>query len=381
MIERTAALRYRPVFIAFDPKAWKGLPPPDLGFSPNDKIEAGKRALNEVFTRDGWIDLGEYIGAVGRYPTVPELAGKVVLYLPKDSATPDGTLHGTWSDVCVTAEAVERSIQTGAKLFPDGHSCPDYCRVFRLDQYQADWTFDYGVPPNPLMVDATARPPWSTQDADGDSWDCDNGDTSHGEVVHEHGTFRFPYTTIGRAIERAEGTTPHGARDPRRAGLGWTVLVKPGNYAENLTIDIPLTLKKDDTFDGTVLITGQHSRMIRSLWITFHTNDENKDGDTGLLVELRALDARVLARFEQRRNKEYKPGFTHTERMEVLGPIFDSDMTGAMLSIDITPNGHDTWRCNWEFIATWSDGGIASAHGDGLDLDEDKRHFQKTLVL
>src|SRR5262249_55111118 len=118
----------------------------------------------------------------------------------------------------------------------------------------ADWTFEYGVPPNPLVVDGSAQPPWTVLDSVGDDWDCDNGDVWRGQVVHEQGTFRFPYKTVRGAVTRAEGTTPNAFKDSRRAGYGWTVLIRPGNYSETLTIGIPLTLKKDERFAGTVII-------------------------------------------------------------------------------------------------------------------------------
>ena len=81
-------------------------------------------------------------------------------------------------------------------------------------------------------------------------------DFSNGEVVHQQGTYRFPYQTIGGAVTRAQGITPTGASCllPRRTGYGWTVLIKPGTYPEALTINIPLTLKKDERFVRDVVI-------------------------------------------------------------------------------------------------------------------------------
>ncbi len=317
-IRNARALQYRPVFIFFDIKDW------DEEFDRAFKLQLGIAAVNEAF--DGnFIELKRVVEDSGRFPTVPELAGKAVLYFPNE------TLRTSHADHCTSRESVENAIATGI-LFEEGplglpspqEPCgSEGCRVLRIDQYQADWTFDYGVPPNPIVVDGTAQPPSVVRDARGDEWECRNGDVSHGEAVGEQGTFRFPYKTVGRGITRAEGTTPNGVRDLKRAGFGWTVLIRPGNYAESLRIDIPLTLKKDDRFDGSVVITGQPARMIRSLWMTFHTNDENKDADTGLLVQVKSTDGRVLARFQQIRDD-------------------------------------------------------AQA---GLDLDEDRRHFEKVLTL
>lgn len=150
-----------------------------------------------------------------QYPTIPEIVGKAVIYFPaaefpKPGFSGIGTLRGTSADDCTNRAAVEHSISTGN--LGQGPSCGSGgCRVLRLDQYQADWTFEYGVPPNPLVVDAAASPPWNVTDSIGDSWTCGNDpdlsnqDLSVGQVVHEHGTYRFPYKTIGAAVFGQKG--------------------------------------------------------------------------------------------------------------------------------------------------------------------------------
>jgi len=239
----TLALKYRPVFINFDIKDW-GLMDRAWRIAIQD--------LESVFGRDNVIVLADYLRQTGgRFPTVsdPNMAGKAIVY------SPNMDLRGTHAGDCTSKGAVEFSIITGAPVEEGGATCgSEGCRVFRLDQYQADWTFEYGVPPNPLVVDWAAQPPWTVLDSDGDDWDCDNGDVWRGQVVHEQGTYRFPYKTLGRAVIRAQGTTPNGVQDARRAGYGWTVLMRPGTYPEMLTIHIPLTLKKDDRFAGSVVI-------------------------------------------------------------------------------------------------------------------------------
>jgi hypothetical protein len=235
------ALRYRPVFINFDIKDW-GLT--DRAWT------IGLQDLVTAFGPGNVLVLADYLRQSGRrYPSVSEMAGKAVLYSPSTD------LRGTYAGDCTTREAVEDSIRIGDPLGDAAANCgPSGCRVFRLDQYQADWTFEYGVPPNPLVVDWAANPPWTVLDSEGDDWECDGGDVWRGQVVHEQGTCRFPYKTVARSITRAEGTTPNGVQDTRRAGYGWTVLIRPGHYVETLKISIPLTLRKDDRFAGTVII-------------------------------------------------------------------------------------------------------------------------------
>ncbi|WP_289355116.1 hypothetical protein [Paenibacillus sp. S-12] len=229
-------LNYRPVFIILDIKTWGEL---DQEFDYNFKKQVGIEAISDVF-RGRFIFLEEFKRQHGgRYPTVPEIAGMAVVCTSTDPCLPELTIYNR----CASKEEVENGIRVGNINF------------IRLGQYQNDWTFEYAVPPNPLHVDGTRQPPWRVIDSVGDPCDpCPNGDVWKGQVVGEHGTFRFPYNMIGKAVTRAEGTTPNGVRDPRRSGYGWTVLIRPGFYDEKININIPLTLKRDDRFPGSVVI-------------------------------------------------------------------------------------------------------------------------------
>jgi hypothetical protein len=252
-VRNTLAMHYRPVLLYLEPKSgddWPTLDPNECA-DHVQKFELAMQVVAQVFG-ENVIELYKFVDEHnGRYPTALEMAGKVIVYFPAPDFSSDNpnavcrgnaplkpTVLGYDGDECTSREVIERQP----------------AQVFRVDQYQADWTFEYGVPPNPLVVDGSAQPPWTVSDSVGDDWDCDNGDVWRGQVVHEHGTFRFPYRTIQSATIRAEGTTPNSFRDPRRAGNGWTVLIKSGTYPERLTIDIPLTLKKDDRFGGSVVI-------------------------------------------------------------------------------------------------------------------------------
>ncbi len=239
MIHQTQALRYRPVVIFFDWKDW-GERCPDI-----DCDAFGKRTCEAVFGQGNVLNTEEAINK-----SVRELAGKVILGMPEQ-----------YTGDCTNKLAVESWFQGNPNI-----------TFFRIDQYQGDWTFDIAAPPNPLVVDRAATPPWTVNDSVGDDWLCFTGnagdppceidgvmttcDVWKGQVVHEQGTYRFPYQTVGQAVRRSEGITPTG--DPtlrsRRTGYGWTVLIRPGNYPETLSIAIPLTLKKDERVAGNVII-------------------------------------------------------------------------------------------------------------------------------
>jgi hypothetical protein len=415
-IHATRSRQYRPVFIYFEIKdsyddsfaffrtLWKNFYPDDpLGRCDDHyvKYQFAKNAVAQVFG-DDFIELYDFVDRNRRYPTLDEMVGKAVIYYPSPEYDPGspgrvcnsiadapfkGTLKGTAFDACTDkAEVLAEIVANG-------------WRIPRVDQYQADWTFDYGAPPDPLVVDSSAQPPYQAPAAVGDSWSCivasfdpngrtlnyGNGDVSHGEVVAEQGTWCFPYQSIARAVARAEGTTPPvkvgdpiRLRESARAGFGWTVLIKPGTYRENFTIDFPLTLKKDGG-DGAVLIVGQGGRTVRSLWITFSTGSEDKDADTGLRVQVTSAAGRVLGKYEQRRDKRYSVFHNHTEHLQLEGPVLEAEMISATLTIDISPNGNDTWNFAWQLDGTWSDGGPFSDHATGIALSDERAHLERTL--
>ena len=408
-IRGTLAMRYRPVFIYFDIKdGFDGDEWIDLASDKCDdhtqKYGLIIQAVEQVFPGNV-VQLYEFVRERnGKYPTIPEMAGKVIIYFPMlEFSTDDpnaicgrnpppsnplqGTLRGTLFDPPTTKGEVEAVIETGAPHNGTVGCGPEGCRVMRVDQYQADWTFDYGVPPYPLIVDSMAQPPYPAPNAVGDTWDCENGDVSHGEIVGEQGTWKFPFKTIGRAVTRAEGTTPPRQvgerirlRESTRAGVGWVVLIKPGTYLESFKIDTPLTLQRDNG-DGPVVIIGQQGRIVRSLWITFGTRNDGKDADTGLAVEVRAANGRVLARYQQRRDKEYGRFLSHTEQLQIDSPVFEAEMTSAVFTVDINPNGSDTWDFDWQLDGTWSDGQPFSDREIDISLDEDQPHHQKVLAI
>jgi hypothetical protein len=264
-IRDARAVRYRPVLLHFDAHA-RG-DSDNFGDWPTDLdhqavLELGIAELREVFGPANVVVLSDFAAAHGgRQATVPELAGKAVLFLLGTAP-----LRSTHEDHCVTWQGVEASIQTGA---PAGDSndprCAGGCRVFRLDQYQAGWTFEYGVPPNPIVVDAAAPQQQQVNDGDGDDWTCPPfvfpgqpiTDSSRGQLVGQKGTYRFPYSTISAAVTRARGTTERASQDPRRAGRGWTILLGPGSYPERLHIDVPLTLDNLNPAAGAARIGSQ----------------------------------------------------------------------------------------------------------------------------
>lgn len=233
-VRNSRSFVYRPIVIKFEYKDW-GLDAYDDPALAGDSLEAvmarvfGEPALFGPRARDSALKANG-----GFWPTVDEMAGKIIPY----------TIFGYGSDIvfdgCPLVEVVIPQYTDSTRvqdLITDGK------QIIFLDQYQADWTFHFAAPPNPIYVFGTAADStWvenrfgkicSTLDYD------DPTDPGRGFPVSEQGTFRFPFRTVTEALARAS------------AYPGWTILVKPGDYRETIIIDSSVTIKADG---GTVVI-------------------------------------------------------------------------------------------------------------------------------
>jgi hypothetical protein len=133
--------------------------------------------------------------------------------------------------------------------------------------------------------------------------------------------------------------------------------------------------------DGNVVIVGQPGRMIRSLWITFRTTADDKDDDTEVLVTVKPESGQIVARYRQARAKVYETGFLHTEQLQLAGPVSEHEVVGANLTIEISPNGSDTWMFDWELVGSWSDGVPFSVGQTGVALDENNRRLETVIKI
>ena len=237
-IRESRSFAYRPVVIKFEYKDW-GLDTYDDPALAGDSLEV---LLVRVFGEHGIFGPRARDSALmangGLWPTVDEMAGKIVPY----------TIFGYGSDQiydqCPLSEAVIPQYSDSGQVQSMIESGK---QVIFLDQYQVDWTFRFAAPPNPIYVSGTAvDSTWvdnrwgkicSTPEND------DPTDPGRGFPVGEQGTFRFPFRTVGSAIARAS------------AYPGWTILISPGSYPETITVNASIKIKADG---GTVVI-GKYS--------------------------------------------------------------------------------------------------------------------------
>ena len=234
--DRCRALSYRPLFIFFEKKGWGASDFQDqASWQPFlDGVVLGVFGSDRVMSVEQFSALVE---GLGRYPTIPELAGKILAFAGY------GDLKATVHDQCTDLAQVLAERSTGT-------------RIFRLDQYMTDWTFEYAMPPNPLVVDVDA--PESYVVSGLNNWDipsCPNGDMATQNSVQQQGTFLLPFGKVGRAVERAAGVVQNNTRDPFTTGYGWTILIRSGTYVEGRqVINTPVVLERDPATPGVVVI-------------------------------------------------------------------------------------------------------------------------------
>ncbi len=114
---------------------------------------------------------------------------------------------------------------------------PQASRVWRLDNFTDEWTFRFGAPPNPIVVESASPDQTLVPPCDPDANPLSIG---------REGTRLFPFSTLVDAVD--------AARQPLRysdgqtftdllIGAGFTILAAPGTYGDPFLVDFPLSIR------------------------------------------------------------------------------------------------------------------------------------------
>jgi hypothetical protein len=113
--------------------------------------------------------------------------------------------------------------------------------------------------------------------------------------------------------------------------------------------------------------------ILRNANIIFHTNDEDKDDDTNVTVNVFDSDGVLAARIQN----DFGHFNDHSESgpyaLIIHNPSLKSVLQNGNVTIRIDPNGNDTWRFNFLVDLVFDDGTHLSANGDGLELTEERQ--------
>ena len=107
--------------------------------------------------------------------------------------------------------------------------------------------------------------------------------------------------------------------------------------------------------------------------VSFHTNDEDKDHDTHVTVTVRDVNGLVCAQVDN--------DWGHFDDQSDAGPFglkirnrqAVQPLQSGSLTIRIDPNGHDTWRFNFNLVLTFDDGSTLAGGADGQQLSQNNK--------
>ncbi|KAK3316870.1 hypothetical protein B0H66DRAFT_626443 [Apodospora peruviana] len=151
-----------------------------------------------------------------------------------------------------------------------------------------------------------------------------------------------------------------------------------------LSLTSALALPSEPSNTTTDLISTKHllrrDAFLTSASITFHTNDEDKDGNSHLTITVKdstksisaALDS-DFARFGD--NNDDGPF-----DLEMFNPSSRADVRAGTVTLRLDPHGQDTWRFNWQMTFVFSDGTKMRAQLSGVELTQDKREKTWNVV-
>jgi hypothetical protein len=109
-----------------------------------------------------------------------------------------------------------------------------------------------------------------------------------------------------------------------------------------------------------------------------HTNDDNKDHDSGVYVKARVEDgSSLIAHADNRDNSgddgtEYKDGSDHQFDLDLDAPgLSKSTATNFKVQVCQHTHGHDTWKFNGRVVLYFSDKTNLVVARDGIELKND----------
>ena len=116
--------------------------------------------------------------------------------------------------------------------------------------------------------------------------------------------------------------------------------------------------------------------LLKEATVSFHTNDENKDHDTNITIEVRDSSGGMAARVSD----TFGPFPDHTNtgpyNLTTINRASKDDLQGGNVLLRVDPVGDDTWRFNLLVDLLFDDGSHLTASADGLEVNEESEQQQ-----
>ncbi len=104
--------------------------------------------------------------------------------------------------------------------------------------------------------------------------------------------------------------------------------------------------------------------------ITFHTNDDDKNSDTLVLVSVQSSTGTIAAQIEDNFQRFGDHSDAGPYDLPVVTPLTRDQLKTGHMTIRITPKGDDTWRFNFFLDLRFSDGSHLFARASRLQLTQ-----------
>jgi hypothetical protein len=113
--------------------------------------------------------------------------------------------------------------------------------------------------------------------------------------------------------------------------------------------------------------------LLTSATIKFHTNNEDKDSDTHVTIDVNTQNDANAAHLDN----DFGHFDDHSDNgpynLVVNGGFTKSTLQSGYVLIRIDPNGHDTWRFNFALDLVFSDQSHMYSDDSNLELTQDRR--------
>jgi hypothetical protein len=115
--------------------------------------------------------------------------------------------------------------------------------------------------------------------------------------------------------------------------------------------------------------------------VQFRTNDDDKDHDTNVTIEVRDKIGHLVARVSDTFGPFHDQTSSGPFALEVLNKVDSSRLEGGKVLIRIDPKGNDTWRFNFLVELHMDDGSVLNASADGVELNEGTEQQQEFGIV
>jgi len=120
------------------------------------------------------------------------------------------------------------------------------------------------------------------------------------------------------------------------------------------------------------MATGDNALLTRAS-VSFHTNDEDKDNDTNVDVKVKLIDGTTVASISDDFANFGDNSDAGPFDLVLAKPATRGALKTGNVTVQIYPNGNDTWRMNFFVDLFFEDGAHLFARANGLELTESRQ--------